>query len=164
MLHHISIPVENPLHVAEVLAEILNGKVAPFPPNADSYLVVQGDAYGTMIEFYPVGTELIPGYAANPVSFAQNAFASPFTAVHAAISVPASPEQIAEIGDREGWRTVCCNRGPFQVIEFWLENKLMLELLPATFAAQYMEAMQPHNLERLFAEAEAKASGTPVAV
>lgn len=152
MLHHISLPVENPLKVAQVLAELLKGQVAPFPPNPGSYVVVEGDAYGTLIELYPAGTELIPGYAAHPVGFAQNAFASPFTGVHVAMSVPANAETIAEIGDRENWRTIMCDRGPFHVIEFWIENKLMLELLPAPLAAQYLDFMQPDNLAKFFTQ------------
>jgi hypothetical protein len=153
MIHHISLPVEDPLHVAQVLAELLNGKVAPFPSNPNSYIVVAVDAYGTMIELYPAGTELMPGCSTSPVTFSQNAFASPFTAVHAAISVPASETQIAEVGEREGWHTVRCDRGPFHVIEFWIENKLMLELLPAAFAAQYLKFMEPENLAQIFAGA-----------
>jgi hypothetical protein len=31
MIHHLSLSAQNPLHVAEVLAEIWHGKVAPFP-------------------------------------------------------------------------------------------------------------------------------------
>lgn len=153
MIHHISLPVEDPLHVAQVLAELINGKVAPFPFNPNSYLVLAGDAYGTMFEFYPVGTELMPGGTSSPVTFSQNAFASPFTAVHAAISVPASEAQIAEVGEREGWQTVRCDRGPFQVIEFWIENKLMLELLPAPLTTQYLNSMKPENLAQFFAGA-----------
>lgn len=30
MIHHISISVKNPQHVAEVLAEVLNGQAFPF--------------------------------------------------------------------------------------------------------------------------------------
>jgi len=39
------------------------------------------------------------------------------------------------------------------VIEFWIENKLMLELLPAAFAAQYLKFMEPENLAQIFAGA-----------
>jgi hypothetical protein len=31
MIHHISIAVHNPLHVSQVLAEILQGQSLPFP-------------------------------------------------------------------------------------------------------------------------------------
>jgi hypothetical protein len=45
MLHHISIAVKNPHHVAEVLAEIRQGNVIPFPPNPGSYVVLAGDLF-----------------------------------------------------------------------------------------------------------------------
>jgi hypothetical protein len=52
MLHHISVAVNDPLYVVEVLAEILHGRVVPFPPNPGSYIVLAGDEFGTMFEFY----------------------------------------------------------------------------------------------------------------
>ena len=154
MIHHISIPAQNPLHVAEVLAEIWHGKVAPFPPHPGSYIVCPGDEYGTMIEIYPLGTELMPGNDNEQVGFSQNALPSQFMATHAAISVPMSQEEIEQIGIREGWRVLRCNRDSFfDVIEFWVENTLMLELLPPAFTRQYLMFMQPQNLEQFFAPA-----------
>ena len=32
MIHHVSIPAREPRHVAEVLAELMNGKCLPFRP------------------------------------------------------------------------------------------------------------------------------------
>ena len=156
MIHHISIPAQNPLHVAEVLAEIWHAKVAPFPPHPGSYVVCPGDEYGSMIEIYPLGTKLMPGYDDEQAIFAQHTPISGFTAIHAAISVPASQEQIEQIGIREGWRVLPCNRDSFfNVIEFWVENTLMLELLPPAFTRQYLMFMQPQNLEQFFAPATA---------
>jgi len=49
---------------------------------------------------------------------------------------------------------VRCNRDSFfDVIEFWVENTLMLELLPPAFTRQYLMFMQPQNLEQFFAPA-----------
>src|SRR5262245_66509626 len=63
MIRHISIAVRNPLRVADVLAEILEGQVLPAPPNfpKDSLVVFPGDEHGTLIEVLPYGTELLPG-------------------------------------------------------------------------------------------------------
>ncbi len=159
MLHHLSISADNPARVAQVLAEVCNGKVAPFPPHPGSYMAITMDEYGTMIEVYPTETELMPGFGAEQVTFSNNAFASPFTATHIALSVPLSQEQIERIAAREGWRAVRCNRdGFFDVIEFWVENTLMVELLTPQMAAKYVEFMQPQNLAKLFA-AEAIAVG-----
>lgn len=151
MIHHISVAAENPQHVAEVLAEIWHGKVAPFPPHPGSYVVLSLDQHGSMIEVYPRGTEIIPAGYEEQAGFVINPGPSRFGAVHAAVSVPASLEQIEEIGRREGWRTISCDRdGLFNVIEFWVENSLMIELLPPDYAAKYLNFMEPQSLEEFF--------------
>ncbi|XGV99878.1 MAG: hypothetical protein ACAF41_13220 [Leptolyngbya sp. BL-A-14] len=160
MLHHFSIAAENPVRVAQALADLLNGEFAPFPPHPGSFMALSLDNYGTMIEVYPAETELMPGFGAEQVTFSSNAFASPFSATHVAISVPLSQEEIEGIAAREGWRAVRCNRdGFFDVIEVWVENKLMLEFLTPAMAAKYVDFMQPENLAKFLAPA-----GDPVAV
>lgn len=154
MIHHISIAAEDPRRVAQVLAEVMQGKMFPFPPHPASYMVAPFDEHGTIIEVYPMGTELVPGRDAEQVSFVQNTFSPFFTAIHAAISVPTTEEQIKEIGDREGWRVLHCNRdGFFDVIEFWLENRLMIELLPPALAPLYLAFTQSEVIEQIFAAA-----------
>lgn len=152
MIHHLSFPAIDPLRVAQVLAEIWGGKVVSFPPHPGSYMVLTLDEYGTMIEIYPIGTEMVPGIDAGEVLFSFNAFASPHTATHAAISVPTSQKTIEQIAAREGWRCVRCDReGFFEVIEFWIENRMLIELLPPTLAPKYLSFMQPSSLEQVFA-------------
>jgi hypothetical protein len=73
-------------------------------------------------------------------------------ATHAAISVPASQEQIEQIGMREGWQVALCDRGVFKVIEFWVENWLLLEFLPPEFATQYLQSVQPQIVEQVFGQ------------
>lgn len=150
MLHHISVAVNNPLHVAKVLAEILNGQVIPFPPNPGSYVALAGDAFGTMFEFYPLGTELIPDNYQGQAGFQLNPQPTHYTSVHAAISVPASLEELERIGEREGWRVFPANRdGLFDVVEFWVENRLMLELLTPAIAHRYLSIFSPQRLPEL---------------
>lgn len=154
MIHHISIAASNAHHVATVLAEILHGYAIPFPPNPNSYVAIAGDEYGTIIEVYPSGSEILPGRTADEQAiFEQHSTSRPYSAFHAAISVPASLEEIQAIGDREGWRVLSCSRdGLFNVIEFWIENQLMIELLTPAFAATYLTAMSPENLARFASE------------
>ncbi len=150
MIHHISISVKNPQHVACVLAEILQGKVVPFPPMPGSYIVLAKDDYGTAFELYPLGSELIPDAYEGQAGFQVNQQPSGYTPVHAAISVPVSLEEIERIGTREGWRVFPCNRdGLFDVVEFWVENRLMLELLTPAIAPTYLRVFHPDNVEQL---------------
>ncbi len=155
MIRHISIPATNPRHVASVLAELLNGRTIPFPGHAGSYLALACDEGGTMIEVYPIGTELTPGDGDAQVEFQENRIYTQFHATHAALDISTSEEKIKEVANREGWRVLRCNRGPFEVIELWLENHLLLELLTPEIAPGYIQFMQPQNLEQMFAGVEA---------
>jgi hypothetical protein len=146
MIHHFSIAVEQPQHVSEVLAEIFQGSSVPFPSYPDSHMLVAMDEFGTLIELYPIGTELVPGQeASEQLRFEVNIHPQRHhTATHAAISVPTSETEIEEIAEREGWRVVRCNRdGFFDVIELWIENCILLELLPPEFQSSYVNFMQP---------------------
>ncbi|MDF5713643.1 MAG: hypothetical protein PUP93_07070 [Rhizonema sp. NSF051] len=73
-----------------------------------------------------------------------------YTSVHAAISVALSIEEIERIGAREEWRVLPCSRdGAFDVVEFWIENHLMLELLTPEMTAKYLDATNPQKLEQM---------------
>lgn len=153
MIHHISISAQNPQHVAQVLAEILKGQIAPFFPHPGSYIIMPFDQYGTAIEVYPLGSELIPGEGDEQCKFVEASIPSNFTATHAAISVPVTRQEIEQIGIREGWRVVYCRRDSFfDVIEFWVENRLMIELMTQEMAAQYLAFIHPKNLELFLGE------------
>ena len=152
MIHHLSIAVDNPLHVAQVLAELLDGKAVPFTSNPGSYVAVAFDAYGTLIEVHPRGTELRPGMGKDAVRHQVNPDAFTYTATHVAISVLASETEIRSIAACEGWRVERYNRGGFfDVIEFWIENHLLLELLPPELAAQYLTFLEPRSLKEFLA-------------
>ncbi|MCP6762158.1 MAG: hypothetical protein NHB32_26185 [Fischerella sp. CENA71] len=152
MIHHFSISAQNPLHVASVLAEICHGKVFNFP-YPGSYLVTPFDDYGTGIEVFPLGCVLVPPSETEPSKVIQMPSSSNFVVTHAAISVPATQQQLEQIGRREGWQVSLCDRGVFKVIEFWLENWLMLEFLPPELATQYLQSIQPQIVEQVFGQA-----------
>ncbi|MBD2662955.1 hypothetical protein B6N60_00474 [Richelia sinica FACHB-800] len=153
MIHHISIAAGNPEHVSQVLAEVMDGKAFPFFPHPGSYIVLPLDQYGTGIEIYPLNTELVPGEGEEQCNFVDSIKSSPFVATHAAVSVPTSREKIEEIGQREGWKVLYCNRDSvFDVIEFWIENRIMIEFLTPEMASKYLEATHPENLQKIFAD------------
>ncbi|MBD2527393.1 hypothetical protein [Nostoc sp. FACHB-133] len=148
MIHHISIAVKDPLRVANALAEICNGTVYSFSPILGGYIVMDFDGHGTAIEIYPFGTQLVP--TAGHRDVVQNAVSLRLSPFHAAISVPVDQERIEQIARREGWFAQLCDRGPFKVVEFWVENQLLLELLPPALVAEYLEFTRPQNTEKFF--------------
>lgn len=139
-IHHYSIPVRDTRRVAEVLGELFEGTITPFGPYQDSYIVWFGDEYGSAIELYPVGTEMIPDAGDGQANFRSNALASGFTATHAAISIERSRKEILTSASENGWKALELSRGTFNVIEFWIENRVMIELLTPDMARDYLAA------------------------
>ncbi|MEN9418103.1 MAG: hypothetical protein RI988_1723 [Pseudomonadota bacterium] len=141
MIHHVSIPAHDPRHVAEVLVELFEGTLTGFGPWHNSWIAWAGDGHGTAIEVYPRGTEMLPDPGAGQARFRPTSPASPYTATHAAVSVARSREEIFTLARREGWRTIELPRGPNRVIEFWVENAVLLELMTPQMTADYVRAM-----------------------
>ncbi|MSP83577.1 MAG: hypothetical protein EXQ94_11810 [Alphaproteobacteria bacterium] len=134
----------NDPRIAERLGpELMDGTVSSFSPTEGAFYVGIDTATAAAIEVYPVGTELVPGKGQGvPVQFRKGSPAD-FGPVHVALAVPVSRADIARIGEREGWRTLPCRRGgSFDVIEFWLENRTMLELVPEDEVAKTIAVLR----------------------
>jgi hypothetical protein len=140
MIFHASIPADDPERVARVLGELLGGGYSPFHVGRQSFMSRGGkdDEHGTAIEVYPRDEIMVPGAGESDMVQMANVQNPPrYGAFHLAVGTRLSKDQIIAIGKREGWRAVHCSRGPFEVVEFWLENSLMIEFLDANMQAQY---------------------------
>ncbi|MBO0739484.1 MAG: hypothetical protein J2P48_23590 [Alphaproteobacteria bacterium] len=146
MIHHLSIAARDPKHAAGVLAELMGGLAVPFPPNPGSFFALQLDDHGSGVEVYPAGTELRPG-GSNGGSFVKEQRAERgFGATHFALSVATDADTVEAIARREGWQCFRCDRGPFHVIEVWIENESMVEILPPEFAREYLAFTRPDKV------------------
>jgi hypothetical protein len=166
MINHISIGVHNPEKVANVLAELWGGMVIPFPPCPNSFFVLANDGRGTAVEVTPVNTILVPGEGLPPetdfsvetlteeheAKFVQSDFAPQYVATHLNINTRLSDAEVKAIGKREGWRVLTCNRdrGLFQLLELWVEDRFMLEVMTPEQTARYVEITDPKFLAEAF--------------
>lgn len=151
MIHHISISAKDPQRVAGVIAELWQTQFLPFPPFPGSFIVILNDGHGTAIEITPMGTELLPGQGDQEVQSAINENPSAFTPTHAALSVPVSEARIKEIAAREGWRAETFSRvDAFQVVELWIEDRMLIELLTPAMVQRYLDFMTTQNYADLF--------------
>jgi len=152
MIHHISIAAGNPGQVAAVLAAFWQTEVLPFPMYPDSYVVFAGDGHGSAIEIYPAGKVLMPSRPELPelipATEQERGGHHPF---HAAISVNIGEEDIKALCSQQGW---FCQTGPrgtfFHVVEVWVENHTLLELLTPQMAADYTAFATPDNWKAVF--------------
>lgn len=167
MINHISIAAENPEKVAGVLTELWDGAMAiPFPPCPGGYIVIANDGRGSGVEIVPHKTVLVPGEGLPPeenfdlatpteeheAKFVQSDFAPPFVATHLNINTNLSEAEVKEIARREGWRVLTANRdkGFFQLIEIWVENRFMLEVMTPEQTKRYVEITDPVFLAQAF--------------
>lgn len=160
MIHHVSIPARDPEHVAKVLSELLGGYVGRFVgPFPGSWVVYAEDEHGTGIEVYPDDIALRPGPNDEQCTSERREPSRHAGAFHALVSVKADRATIERIGAREGWHTRHFWRGPtpqlrlFELYEFWIENRVLLELATPDMLPAYVKltntAVQRELLARI---------------
>lgn len=153
MLFHLSIPTDDPKRVAKVLAELWQGEAFPFFPHRnESWVAFAGDDRGSAVECYPNNVLISPSDEEQPVGFVLTRTAGDQakehqmvggyrrSATHAAIATPLSIDEVCAIAKREGWLARYARRGTFGVVEFWVENAIMLEVLPPEQQREYVES------------------------
>ncbi len=161
MINHISIGVNNPEHVANVLAELWGGYAMPFPPSPGGYVVFADDGRGTLVEIIPSDVQLVPGIGLpDEDGFSRETITDDYEAtfvagnepglfgsVHLNINSPLDEESIKAIAKREGWRCFTANRGRglFQLIELWIEDRFMLEVNTPEMTEVYVNTVTPEN-------------------
>jgi hypothetical protein len=156
MIHHLSIAARDPQHAASVLAELMGGTAVPFPPNPGSFFALQLDEHGSGVEVYPAGTELQPNGATGGRFVRQDARG--FGSTHFALSVATDAARVKAVAAEANWQCFDCNRGPFHVIEVWVENETMVEILPPEYAAEYLAFTRPDKVRAAMAAAGTSAA------
>jgi hypothetical protein len=150
MLLHVSIPADEPERVAKAIAAVVQGTVLEFPPVPGAFMVWFGTAQRMIIEINPRGHEHVP--AANQFGIRPNPTPSPYSEGHVAIAAPLSAESVLAIGAREGWLAQRSDRGGlFSVVELWLENKFLLEVVPDEERLNYSDNVTMDRFSALFA-------------
>jgi hypothetical protein len=86
------------------------------------------------VEIHPAGTRLQP----DGTGFV-TAQPTERTATHFALSVGTPRERIFAIAQQQGWHCERTRRAEFPLVEMWIENRTLCEILPPEDAAAYLE-------------------------
>jgi hypothetical protein len=142
MIFHASIPADDPEQVARVIAELW--KTTPYPfVFPGSFVVIADDDRGSEIEISPRGDEQVP--AAEEVGLRVNSSPSPYGEVHLNVGTRLSEGEVLAIAAREGWIARVCDRKFFKLIELWLENRFLLEVVTEEETRRYRQFMTTAN-------------------
>jgi hypothetical protein len=149
MIFHFSIAADDPKRTATMLAELWRGEALPFPMlGKGSWVAHAGDDRRSSVEVYPRDVALYYGERFGDLREEKLPRNGPF---HAAVATPLSIEEVEEIGRRYGCHTILCQRGPFRVIEFWVDNSLMLEMLTPEMQEEYRRGVTPEGWHAMLA-------------
>ncbi|KRA59450.1 hypothetical protein ASD79_12310 [Caulobacter sp. Root655] len=165
MIAHFSIPARDPRGVAEVFGKIIDGMVMPFPVVEGAWVAIAHDGSGLGVEVVPETSAHHPGQGVSDGRVADGPTVMPWetqirqdgdpqdaSGYHVAITSSLSADQIIALGQAKGWRAVHCDRGGvFDLVELWIENRALVEVLPPEGAARYHAFYVPEVAGRMFA-------------
>ncbi|MBP7705252.1 MAG: hypothetical protein KA105_08200 [Caulobacter sp.] len=166
MIAHVSIPARNPQSTAEVFARIIDGVAMPFPVVQGAWVAIARDGSGTGVEVVPETSAHHLGEGdADPTRSAEGPQVMPWetqirqdgvsqaaSGFHVAITSALSSEDIVALGRENGWRAVPCDRGGvFDLVELWIDNRALVEVLPPSGTARYLAFYQPEVAAKMFA-------------
>ena len=150
MIFHFSISADDPKRTATMFAELWRGQAFYFPMvGKGSWVAHAGDDRRTTIEVYPRDLAFYPNESGE--GHQRNEPVSRHGPFHAAVGTPLSIEEVEEIGRRYACHTILCNRGPFRVIEFWVDNAQMVEMLTPEMQAEYQRSVTPDGFRAMLA-------------
>lgn len=167
MIAHVSIPARDPRQTALLLASLIDGEAFNFPVVPGAWIAVAGDGSGLAVEVYPETMAHHPGVGDPDPELAPN---GPQTmpwedqifsdgpqirasAFHFALASPLAEEEILKLAHGAGLRALKCERGGvFGVVEVWLENAILLEVLTAQEVRRYKGFMNPAACAAMFGE------------
>ncbi|MCR5873798.1 hypothetical protein LRS10_06175 [Phenylobacterium sp. J426] len=106
--------------------------------------MLAGDDRNSAVEVYPRGLELHPADGDADAVGVANPRPSGHSATHVAIASDLAETDILALAAEHGWTAKSRRRGgAFGVIEFWVENRFMVEVLTPEMQAEYLAAMTP---------------------
>lgn len=165
MIAHVSIPARNPRETALLLAALIDGEAFAFPVVPGASIAVARDGSGLAIEVYPDTMAHHPGVGGvDPDRPPEGPKAMPWedqvyadgaqlrpSAFHFAVASPLDDEQILRLAHRAGLRALKCERGGvFGLVEVWLDDAILVEVLSAREVARYRAFMTPAGCAAMF--------------
>lgn len=163
MIAHFSIPARDPRRTAELFGRLIDGAVMPFPVVEGAWVAIARDGSGVGVEVVPAATSHHMGEG-EPGEARLGPFVMPWetqirpdgdpeagSGFHVAITSPLSADEIIALVQAENWRAVHCERGGvFDLVEVWVDNRNLVEVLPPGGTRRYLEFYTPEVAGQMF--------------
>lgn len=167
MIAHFSIPAKKPRGTALFFAAVIDGLLFEFPVVPGAWIAVANDQSGLAIEVLPLDMAHHPGTGeVDPALQPAGPAASPWedqihpeteqtrpSGFHVAVTTRLTAAEIIARAHAAGWRAVACERaGIFGLVEVWVDNNFLVEVLTPADTARYQAFMTPEGCSGMFGE------------
>lgn len=148
MILHASVPADDPQRTATLLARLFGGRALPFGPGEGSWTAVGPDPIGNVVTVLHRGSELHPRDGKEVETRIGSAVRH--SAFHLLIETALAEKEVLELARETGCRAQRARHGMFDVIEFWIDDCLLIEVATPELAEDYRRvAVSPELRERL---------------
>jgi hypothetical protein len=167
LIAHFSIPSRSPRETALFFAAVIDGLVFDFPPVPGASIAVARDRSGLAVEVYPEDMAHHPGAGnVDPAVPANGPAAMPWedqifpeasvphrSGFHVAIGSRLGIDEVVARAKALGWRALACERaGVFGVVEVWIDDRYLVEVVVPAELERYRAFMQPDGCRTMFGE------------
>jgi hypothetical protein len=143
MILHASVAADDPRFTAGTLASLLGGVALPVGPGEGTWSAVAPDPIGNMVSVLARGSEFH-----RTGHHVETRVASParHSAFHMLIETPLSEAEVLRLAEDRGCHAHRARHGAFDVIEFWIDDCLLIEVATPELAQAYRDMVQSEEL------------------
>lgn len=143
MILHASIVADEPRATAETLAKLFGGIALPVGPGEGTWTAVGPDPIGSMISVLARGSEFhrTEGHVET-----RNGAPVRHSAFHLLIETPLSEPEVLDLAKERGCQAFRTEHGAFQVIEFWIDDCLLIEVATPELGQAYRATLKSDEL------------------
>jgi hypothetical protein len=144
MILHASFAADDPQKAAETVADLMGGFALPMSGNGGAWMALAGDKDGTLIEVLGRGRE----YHRQPDTHCRMVWGEarrhgPF---HMMIETPHDEDRVRAIAAARGCQAHRARHAVFDVLEFWIDDCVLLDVVTPEMAAAYRSVLQAARL------------------
>ena len=143
MILHASVVADQPKAAAETLASLLGGIALPAGPGEGTWSAVGPEPVGNLISVLARGSEFHRG--AGHVETRIGA-SSRHSAYHLLVETPLSEDEVLALAKDRGCHAHRARHGAFDVIEFWIDDCLLIEVATPELGRAYRETIHSDEL------------------
>lgn len=152
MILHASVAADDPQYTAGTLAALLGGIALPVGPGEGTWSAIAPEPIGNMVSVLARGSEFhrtadhVETRAGAPVRHA---------AFHLLLDTPLGEDEILRLARDRGCHAHRAQHGAFEVIEFWIDDCLLVELATPELGQAYREMIHSEELRSRLASQRA---------